>query len=68
MLKFFINSVGYEIKFEAEWGAGGGEGAPMGDHFNKSHIHKKDDEEEDEEESNGSNNKTEWKSWQKSMG
>ena len=60
-VEVFINSVGYEIKFEVEGGVAGKKGAPVCDHFNKSHVRRKDDDdEEDEEESNGSNHKIKW--------
>lgn len=61
MLRFFINSMGYEVKFEAERGVVRKKGGPMNDHFHKINSHKKDDDDaEEEEDSHSSNHKTEW--------
>lgn len=68
-MEVFINSVGYEIKFEAEGGAMGKKRAPIYDHFNRFHGHRKDDDhEEDDAESSGSNCKTEWEKMAKRFG
>lgn len=60
-VEVFINSVGYEIKFETEGGARGKKKIPIYDHFNKFKGHRKDDDDEDDEaKSNDSDRKTEW--------